>query len=104
MTKIANSAKNSHTKANLSGKYTRQGTTLKGLEKPITLIIGTRKQATIKKPKHYLLQKHSKSNYRYVSSMFPIDESTFSIDYKGVNYIASFSDNEVQINYLNQGR
>lgn len=104
MPKIANSSKNSHTKANLSGNYTRQGTTLKGSEKPIALVIGTRKQATINKPKHYLLQKHSKSKFTYVSSMFPIDERTFSIDYQGVNYIVSLSDTEVEINCLNQGR
>ena len=104
MAKLKNSFRKSETKGNLLGKYHREGSTLKGSEKPITLIIGTRKQATIKKPKYYLLQKHSKGSFTYVSSLFPVDESTFSIDHKGVNYIASFSDNEVRINYLNQGR
>lgn len=88
----------------LSGKYHRQGSILKGSEKPITLIIGTRKKASIKKPKYYLLQKHNPNKFTYISSLFPINEYTFSADYQGCNYQVSFSDDSAIIEPIKSGQ
>lgn len=104
MAKLKDSFKNNQKPPFLSGRYDRQGSTLKGSEKPITLIIGTRKKASPKKPKYYLLQKHSPQKFTYVSSLFPINEYTFSADYQGCNYQVSFSDDSAIIEPIKSGQ
>lgn len=78
----------------LEGKYLINGSNLSSSNDRIKLVIGTRKNPSINKPKKYLLWKHSPSKFTYLSSMYPVDETTFSIDYEGVNYQVSFSGSE----------
>jgi thiamine pyrophosphokinase len=50
----------------------------------IIFLIKERKVVTPKKPKLYLSS--IKPTFEYVSSMYPISENTYQIDYKGAKY------------------
>ena len=50
----------------------------------VTFLIKERKIITPKKPKLYLSS--IKPTFEYVSSMYPISENTYQIDYKGAKY------------------
>lgn len=54
------------------------------LKEGVTFLIKERKSVTPKKPKLYLSS--IKPTFEYVSSMYPISENTYQIDYKGVKY------------------
>ena len=54
------------------------------LKEGITFLIKERKSVTPKKPKLYLSS--IKPTFEYVSSLYPITENTYQIDYKGVKY------------------
>ena len=54
------------------------------LKEGVTFLIKERKVVTPKKPKLYLSS--IKPTFEYVSSMYPISENTYQIDYKGVKY------------------
>ena len=54
------------------------------LKEGVTFLIKERKSVTPKKPKLYLSS--IKPTFEYVSSMYPIAENTYQIDYKGAKY------------------
>lgn len=54
------------------------------LKEGVTFLIKERKSVTPKKPKLYLSS--IKPTFEYVSSMYPISENTYQIDYKGAKY------------------
>jgi hypothetical protein len=54
------------------------------LKEGVTFLIKERKVVTPKKPKLYLSS--IKPTFEYVSSMYPLSENTYQIDYKGVKY------------------
>jgi hypothetical protein len=54
------------------------------LKEGVTFLIKERKTTTPKKPKLYLST--IKPTFEYVSSMYPISENIYQIDYKGVKY------------------
>ena len=54
------------------------------LKEGVTFLIKERKVVTPKKPKLYLSS--IKPTFEYVSSMYPISENTYQIDYKGAKY------------------
>jgi hypothetical protein len=54
------------------------------LKEGVTFLIKERKVVTPKKPKLYLSS--IKPTFEYVSSLYPITENTYQIDYKGVKY------------------
>jgi hypothetical protein len=64
----------------------------------ITIVVAQRKTTAPNKPPKYILQKLAKSKYKYISSLFPIDQNTFSIDHEGQIFIFKYlSDNTAQI-------
>lgn len=54
------------------------------LKEGVTFLIKERKSVTPKKPKLYLSS--IKPTFEYVSSMYPLSENTYQIDYKGAKY------------------
>jgi hypothetical protein len=54
------------------------------LKEGVTFLIKERKVVTPKKPKLYLSS--IKPTFEYVSSMYPLSENTYQIDYKGAKY------------------
>ena len=54
------------------------------LKEGVTFLIKERKVVTPNKPKLYLSS--IKPTFEYVSSMYPIAENTYQIDYKGAKY------------------
>ena len=68
-------------------------------QKPLTaikLLIVDRKHKTENKPTRYILIKHETEQREYLSGMFPTEESNkYRIDYKGKNYIITFTDSVI---------
>lgn len=54
------------------------------IKEGVTFLIKERKIITPKKPKLYLSS--IKPTFEYVSSMYPLSENTYQIDYKGAKY------------------
>jgi hypothetical protein len=54
------------------------------IKEGVTFLIKERKIITPKKPKLYLSS--IKPTFEYVSSMYPLSQNTYQIDYKGAKY------------------
>lgn len=77
--------------ANIKGTWAKIGNEYSCPTHKFKLVIGNRKNAIKNKPKQYLLIKKSKSDFTYLSGLFPIKESdTFSIDWMNQNYQLTF--------------
>ena len=62
----------------------------------VKLLIVNRKHQTENKPTRYILIKHQTEQREYLSGIFPTDENNkFRIDYKGKNYIVTFTENTI---------
>ena len=62
----------------------------------VKLLIVNRKHQTENKPTRYILIKHPTEQREYLSGIFPTDENNkFRIDYKGKNYIVTFTENTI---------
>jgi hypothetical protein len=60
----------------------------------VKLLIVNRKHQTENKPTRYALIKHHTEQREYLSGIYPTDENNkFRIDYKGKNYIITFTEN-----------
>lgn len=55
----------------------------------LTLVVSNRRKPESTKPKQYLLLITGDNSFEYVSSMYPVPgvHNTFTIDYKGTNYL-----------------
>jgi hypothetical protein len=77
--------------ANIKGTWTKIGNEYSCPNHKFNLVMGNRKNAIKNKPNQYLLIKKSKSDFTYLSGLFPIKESdTFSIDWMNQNYQLTF--------------
>ena len=62
----------------------------------VTLLIVNRKHPTENKPTRYALIKHPTQQREYLSGIYPTDDiDKFRIDYKGKNYIVTFTENTI---------
>ena len=62
----------------------------------VTLLIVNRKHQTENKPTRYALIKHPSQQREYLSGIYPTDDTNkFRIDYKGKNYIVTFTENTI---------
>ena len=73
----------------------KQGNTLKS--QIAEYVICTRKKATSKKPKHYLLNTTDPEQKKYVSSLYPIAPDQYRFEYQGKYYILTEKEAEVEI-------
>jgi len=84
------------TKIDFSNLYSKQGSHL--LSNNHHLIISERGKATNKKSNLFLLLVDSKTKKRsYISSIYPIGQTSYSFDYSGVKYVLSLSDEQANI-------
>jgi hypothetical protein len=92
--------------SNLMGSYqTDKSNLIKVSQKEVHLVIGNRKKPTAKKPKYYLLQRHSATRFTYISSLFEWQEmagngtTAYSLDYQGEHLvlILRHASNEAEI-------
>lgn len=59
----------------------------------VKLLIVNRKYLTENKPHRYILIKHKTEKREYLSGIFPTNETNkYKIDYKGKNYIVTFTE------------
>jgi hypothetical protein len=79
---------------NLKGEYQiNNSNLLKSEGLPLRLVIGSRKKPTGKKPLHFILEHLESGKYIFLSSLFPCsneaknDQESYSMDYKGLNYL-----------------
>jgi hypothetical protein len=86
--------------ANLCGSYHSNKTFLSNPENGLTLILGIRKNPSLKKPKYYLVLKDG--NLRtYISSLYPLelpikphkDSVLYEFDYLGTKYRLTHNNN-----------
>jgi hypothetical protein len=62
----------------------------------VTLLIVNRKHNTENKPPTYAIIKHHAQQKEYLSGLYPTDaDNRFRIDYKGKNYIITFTENTI---------
>jgi hypothetical protein len=62
----------------------------------VRLLIVNRKHCTENKPPRYALIKHPTEQREYLSGIYPTDDiNKFRIDYKGKNYIVTFTENTI---------
>jgi hypothetical protein len=73
----------------------KQGNTLKS--QIAEYVICTRKKATSKKPKHYLLNTTDPEQKKYVSSLYPIAPDQYRFEYQGRYYILTEKEAEAEI-------
>ena len=73
----------------------RKGSTLKSQN--AEYVICTRKKATSKKPKHYLLNTTDPEQKKYVSSLYPIAPDQYRFEYQGRYYILTEKEAEAEI-------
>jgi len=73
----------------------KQGNTLKS--QVAEYVICTRKKATSKKPKHYLLNTTDPEQKKYVSSLYPIAPDQYRFEYQGRYYILTEKEAEAEI-------
>jgi hypothetical protein len=74
--------------SNLIGQYQIDKSNLIGIN--AHLVIGSRKHPTANKPKNYLLLKISPTQYKFISSLYPIqpiEANRYTFDHSGINYI-----------------
>ncbi len=92
--------------SNLIGRYQTDKSSLKKVsQNPLHLVLGNRKRPTAKKPKNYLLQRHSPTHFTYISSLFKWQEmagngtTAYSLDYQGEQLvlILHHASNEAEI-------
>ena len=72
---------------NLVGKYQISKSNL--VNNSLHLVISERKKPEINKPKRYLLLKQGEKSFKYISSLYPSEESeiAYEIDFNGIKYI-----------------
>lgn len=69
----------------LCGSYSQIGANLKKEDSSLHLIIRERKTITKFKPKKFLIRV-DETKPCYISSLYPIDNNTHSLDYNGTKY------------------
>jgi hypothetical protein len=80
---------------NLIGRYTRAKSNLIGGN--IILVLSTRRNPTATKPPKYLLIKHSSKCFSYCSSLYPLSDNIYSLEYKGVQYTLKLNESDAEI-------
>ena len=73
----------------------RKGSTLKS--QIAEYVICTRKKATSKKPKHYLLNTTKPRGKQYVSGLYPIAPDQYRLEYQGRYYTLTLREGEAEI-------
>ena len=87
----------------VKGIYNIVGNTLKQTGVNFKLIITTRSEPTPKKPKLFLIAKPLEktfpdgSNYVYISSLYPKNDTTFIFDYQGNKHSLTIKGTEAEI-------
>ena len=73
----------------------RKGNTLKS--QTAEYLICTRKKATSKKPKHFLLNTTDPEQKKYISNLYPSAPDQYKLDYQGRYYTLTLRDQEAEI-------
>lgn len=109
MTNIAHA---DHPSAPLTGQYTRHGGKLTSTTTPLTLLLVHRTSTTKAKGHTYVLLVHPDGRRSYVSSLWDSSPpGTYALEYKGVRYALTLTDEAAMIApaqegtppYLNRG-
>jgi hypothetical protein len=80
----------------LCNHYSKKGSHL--FANNLHLILSERSKTTAKKAATFLLAVNSKTDKRsYISSLYPISQTSYTFDYVGLKYILSFSDDSAEI-------
>lgn len=81
---------------NFLGVWTKSNNEFIKKDCDFRLLVLNRKHQTENKPIRYILIKHQTQQIEYLSGIFPTDENNkFRIDYKGKNYIVTFTENTI---------
>lgn len=76
----------------IKGTWVKLGNEYKSESHQFALVIGNRKYTTENKPNQYLLVKHSKTKFDYLSGLYPTKENrTFHIDWANKDYQLTFT-------------
>lgn len=95
MTKISNTAKFVGCyKVKGHSKWVKEG-------EQIEFILSQRKEATLKKPKDFLLYRLGKSRPQYFSSLYTNDTGQKWVEFGGIHYTIEMKSNQVCISYMN---
>ena len=109
---MANIAPPEHSSDPLTGNYTRHGGKLTSSTSPVTLLLVHRTSTTVAKAHTYVLLVHPDGKRAYVSSLWDgPTPGTYALEYKGVRYAVTLTDEAALIapaqegtpKYLNRG-
>lgn len=88
---------------NLAGCYKIKGHSKwvkDSTDNPLEIIVGQRKQPTVKKPKEFLLFREGTGRPNYLSSIYTSDTGKQFIEFGGVHYTLEFKLKQVCIQYM----
>jgi hypothetical protein len=79
----------------LVGTYQREGSKL--ISENLNLLISKRKNTSPTKPPYFIVNKTSSPKGDYISSLYPLGNNEFKIDFQGTNYKIIFEEQVAHI-------
>lgn len=76
-------------KIDIIGEYVKDGCTLRNPQ--TTLLITERSQTSINKPKNFVLAVLPDGKRHYVSSLYPLTNGAYKMDYDGKTYVLTLT-------------